>query len=659
LSQRGLDEEAAGRRRLSSLTPEETLQEFRAKHSGLRIPYLDAGGRPVMDGDKPFARVRLLPEGFAALMEKPQKFAQQKGTANHLYLDPAREDWQDILADPGVPIVITEGEVKAMCATEHGIVCIALGGVWSWKTKASGTSLSIPELDGVVWKDRVVEICFDSDAAQNPQVSNARLCLGLELWRRGADVHLVNLPPTEDEGKQGLDDFLIAHGSEAFDTLHREQVSPIKALSLLNPIEYDRARKDVAKHLNITLSTLDKEVSLLRKAEETPSHSNLFESVVPWEEPVRLDQVLEEVVEALRRHAVMTDDERVAIALWTAFTWVVHRRQEICVSPMLALLSSDRRCGKTTVLSILSKVVSNPLASGNISPAATYRVMEHQPTLLMDELDTYSEKNHDLWGIVNSAHTRETAFVVRVEKLGEELVPTRFSSWGAKCVAKIGDLLNTWHDRSIVIRMKRRRPDEPVTGLRRVELEALGDIARKLARWADDISTWPRVETPGGIHDRAADNWEPLLTVARLASESWLRRAEKAAKALSDREADGVTESQSVELLSDVREVFILRRAGRITAEQLVEGLLSLESGLSQWMTCNKGKPLNTKMLRAKLLTFGISPPRSQRGEEVNSKRGRRYMVEDFLDAWSRHLDPVDEVLLQVSKKAPEKKKRY
>jgi hypothetical protein len=69
----------------------------------------------------------------------------------------------------------------------------------------------LPELDAFKWKGRPVYICFDSDAAHNPQIQAAEARLATELsLRRSAVLHLVRLPNLPDGSKQGVDDYLLA-----------------------------------------------------------------------------------------------------------------------------------------------------------------------------------------------------------------------------------------------------------------------------------------------------------------------------------------------------------------------------------------------------------------------------------------------------------------
>ena len=88
----------------------------------------------------------------------------------------------------------------------------------------------------------------------------------------------------------------------------------------------------------------------------------------------------------------------------------------------------------------------------------------------------------------------------------------------------------------------------------------LPDLKRKCIRWAADNLISLRdaaldVSVPDGLNDRAADNWEPLLTIADRAGGEWPERARKAALALS---GNGAAEDGSigVTLLGDIKAIF-------------------------------------------------------------------------------------------------------
>lgn len=184
--------------------------------SGFRIPYFDLEGRQTK-----FWRFRYLEStknGFDALTnKKPLRYAQPAKTVNELYIPPmAGLNWKTIAADNSIPLIFTEGELKAACATKHGYPCIGLGGVWCFKSNNARHPL-LPQFKEFNWKGRAVYIAYDSDAVSNHMVMQAENALARELMLMGAEPFVVRIPPGEE--KMGLDDYIMAHGAEAFGKL--------------------------------------------------------------------------------------------------------------------------------------------------------------------------------------------------------------------------------------------------------------------------------------------------------------------------------------------------------------------------------------------------------------------------------------------------------
>jgi putative DNA primase/helicase len=135
--------------------------------------------------------------------------------------------------------------------------------------------------------------------------------------------------------------------------------------------------------------------------------------------------------------------------------------------------------------------------------------------------------------------TRTTAVAIRT--VGDKHGPVVFSTWSPKVFALIGKLRDTAMDRSIVIEMRRRKPEETVAPLRAAVFAAVFaavclPLRRRLLRWADDTSEHvPAIEPtfPPGLRDRAQDNWSPLFAIAQLAGTAWVERANRAALLLS------------------------------------------------------------------------------------------------------------------------------
>lgn len=170
--------------------------------------------RLAAPGAPPFYRARYLAEpsqGFATIAgEKPPRYVQPLGSAVHAYFPrDVGIDWKKACADPSVPLLITEGELKAAKACAEGYACIGLGGVWSFRSTPR-SQLFIPDLELVRWAGRLTYIVFDSDARGNPDICAAMQTLGEELAMRGALPELVTLPSVVEGAKTGLDDFLLA-----------------------------------------------------------------------------------------------------------------------------------------------------------------------------------------------------------------------------------------------------------------------------------------------------------------------------------------------------------------------------------------------------------------------------------------------------------------
>ena len=154
----------------------------------------------------------------------------------------------------------------------------------------------------------------------------------------------------------------------------------------------------------------------------------------------------------------------------------------------------------------------------------------------IDEAETFiTHESNELRGILNSGHTRQTAFVMRC--VGDDHEPTQFSTWCPKVFALIGRLPPTLEDRSIILPMRRKLPHETVLAFEAKSRKAeLLVVRRKCVRWANDNRDAVRAasnERLEGLHDRAADNWRPLLGIANVLGEKWPEKTRAAALALA------------------------------------------------------------------------------------------------------------------------------
>lgn len=187
--------------------------------AGFQLPYFGPDGAPARDGFFRFRYLQTKPSaGWRALgaePEKPRRYAQPSGTGCGVYLPPLlAQPWSQIMRSAETAIVITEGELKAACACTLGVPAVGLGGVYSWRSHRLQQEL-LPILEEFVWKNRLVNLCFDSDLHANPMVRVAASRLAATLAARGAKVLWTDLPPGDGGVKQGLDDLAYVQGPQA------------------------------------------------------------------------------------------------------------------------------------------------------------------------------------------------------------------------------------------------------------------------------------------------------------------------------------------------------------------------------------------------------------------------------------------------------------
>lgn len=413
---------------------------------------------------------------------------------------------------------------------------------------------------------------------------------------------------------------------------HSDGKSEICRLAGLEKLEYEGERKQAAKLLQLRASVLDRLVAAERDEVDDGSKQGRVLSLPepePWPDPVHGAGLLNELSATIRGYVVMSDYAADTAALWVLHTYLLRG---FGISPRLAITSPEKGCGKTTLLDVLSHLVMRPLPTSNATTAAIFRVVEmQQPTLLIDEADTFLKTNDELRGILNSGH-RQGGFVLRT--VGEDLEPRSFSTYSACAIALIGKLPETLTDRSVPISLRRRRPDEPIEAFRFDRTGPLDRIAQQAIRWARDNADCicaADPDMPADVFNRVADNWRPLLAIAHAAGTGWSERGRRAVKAAGAAAGDH-DQSGRVTLLADIRTMFAERDVDRLASAHIVEGLVAIEG--RPWAEWKAGKPITPTGLARQLARFGITPD-SIRIEEQTPKG---YMRAQFEDAFARYL---------------------
>ena len=385
------------------------------------------------------------------------------------------------------------------------------------------------------------------------------------------------------------------------------------------------------------------------KKDEAQGQTLNLEDPEPWSEEVDGAEVLDELRDTFNKYLVLPVGAAVVMALWTLNTYLTECFEH---TPYLAITSPTKRSGKTTTIHVIKAHVRRALSADNVSPAALFRVIEKAaPTLLIDEVDRV-QPDSDVWGILNSGHTRGGAVLRTV---GENHEPRAFGTYCPKLLAYIrparSPVPDTVEDRSIRVMIQRRGRGEQREKLRSRILEAAAaPLRRKLARWAEDHQgelAEARPAVPDELDDRATDSWEPLLAIADEAGGEWPSTARALALRFSADRAEEEAEAPGVLLLLDLG---ALLETGVLKADELGiagETVVRLLRDLPDrpWRTWGrKGDGITETALARLLRPFGPRPEK----EGPRQYRRMRY-AETILRAACDRFSPS----VRVSETAP------
>jgi hypothetical protein len=373
--------------------------------------------------------------------------------------------------------------------------------------------------------------------------------------------------------------------------------------------------------------------------------------VEPWPHPVDGPELLNEIRLKLIRHVILPNWASETIALWVPHTFAFEFRD---ITTYLGIESPEHRCGKSTLITILSELTQRAVVASNVTAPSFFRVIAQiLPTLFIDEADTFLTGNDELRGILNSSYFKKTAFVLRAFNPpsqngaasgpdGEPSAPAasiynlgiqRFSCWCPKLIARIGALPTTLADRCIVFRLHRKTPDQECERLRKFNP---GDIQSKCLRFvldhAEQIAS-AEPDIPKELNDRAADIWEPLFVIADLAGGPWPKLARDAAIGVACAAGDS---NHVAVLLFDIFIQFAFAETDRLFSSELVARLNAYED--RPWKDLLRGKPLDDRWLARQLSPYGIRPHNLR----INGVQAKGYCRADMLETVRRYVPQAD-----------------
>lgn len=557
-----------------------------------------------------------------------------------------------LIGEIGGEVIIAEG--YATVATIHEMTGLPVVGAFSagnLMTVAKATRAKYPTAKIVIAADD--DFGTERDKGVNPGIRDARAA-AKEI---GAEV--VIPPFDRNKGDAGTDwnDFFVAYGEDAChgafnatapdepdiaatDAPEAKEEPPesaqvidfeIARLAKLREVDYEKARKESAKQLNVRSSVLDRLVAAKRPPDDSKPGSGRtlkLETPEAWPYFVNGAALLNEFVAEIRKYVVLTEEDADAVALWCLHTFAF---EAFHCTPRIAITSPEPRCGKTTLLDVIEGLAARPLPTANISVAAVFRTVEiAKPTLLIDEADTFLGENEELRGILNSGH-RRGGQVIRT--VGDDHEPRVFSTHCPCAIAMIGKLPSTLADRSVSVSLKRRLPSEPISRFRfKKAAEVFEALARKGVRWAEDNIR--RIESsdpdlPGNLFNRDADNWEPLFTIAVIAGGDWPARVKNAAVGkVGAHEEEGSLKTQ---LLMDVRDALAEKGVvgdGGIRSADLVAALKSIAAGRLHKTGSQGGSRISR--FGQRMFTSGLVAGRPKHSWDMLLNRSKKPLIATF-----------------------------
>ncbi len=549
------------------------------------------------------------------------------------------------------PVWVVEGEKCVEEMKEHGFVAVSASNGAEGMTKADWTPLKGRKC--ILWPD-------NDEPGKKAMDRAAQTLRGIGCDIDIVDVSVLKLEPGDDcvdyfkshrrKGKRALDQLPLVHLDDTapeanipFDKLQKMLTTDPGALfekpvmkALQQLFVDDRpahARlRDTVRHARLVkVADFD---AVSEAAGTTDAPADMFDEVIPSKEAVVGADLLDRIFETIKSFVIAEASTLHIATLWIAHTWLIGAFN---VSPIAHITAPEKRCGKSKLLAVIEKLSYRPLSASHITAAALFRAVDaYQPTLLIDEVDSFLKNYPEIRGLLNSGYNRGGK---TMRCTGDEHNLQLFSTFGPKVLCGIGELWDTVADRSVRLPLRRKMPTETSENIYRTPPEVWATLRSQLARFAKDVfSDVSELSIPvvKGLNDRANDSYGPLLTIAEIAGGHWPKRIRDAALGQDAKDVSNVGINE--ELLSDIRQILCTHNDPKSIASDAL--LLKLTSNAElRWSTLYKGKSLDKHGLARRLKSFGVFPENIR---ETGGGNRRGYFIKDFNDAFARYLAPLE-----------------
>jgi hypothetical protein len=245
--------------------------------------------------------------------------------------------------------------------------------------------------------------------------------------------------------------------------------------------------------------------------------------------PIPLTKELITELSATIQRFVFFKNERVPllIATWILATYICMRFGYFGI---LWINSPVLRCGKSRLIEIIDKLAWNSSGSTiNASAASLFTMTDEGCTFLADEVENLRTADKEQFGatmaIINGGFSPGPT-VSRKEKSGDGWIVRKYKIYGPKVIAGISTVTDTIRDRSFLIRMTRKSPQERTERLSmRRQGKLFSDLRASMALWAEEngeaiqdiYDNLPDEPALAGCDDRFLDIVEPLLSIVKFA----------------------------------------------------------------------------------------------------------------------------------------------
>ncbi len=376
---------------------------------------------------------------------KAVKYESPAGSSNRLDCPPR---CQKMIGNPQVALWITEGSKKADALASRGACAISVTGVWGFKGKNQfGGITFLADWDYVALKNRTVYLAFDSDIVTKEPVRKALEHIGEHLKRKGAAVHIIQLPQLEGQSKTGIDDYLLRYTLQDAERLAGD----------FKPEEKEDRERYVSGFVlpdgTVGEMVVDNDERFfivgfngsVRKAYQhdtakvtyLPTNDALVGEVVhfastatPYHSQARL---FSEIQAFIHRYLELPADFEEIASLYVLLTWVYEFAPSI---PYLRVIG-DWGTGKTRFLQVAGAICFRPIfASGATTPAPIFRILEQfRGTLVLDEADFRDSSSWmEMVKLLNNGY-RPGMPVLRADKENGKWYPRSYQVFGPKLIA--------------------------------------------------------------------------------------------------------------------------------------------------------------------------------------------------------------------------------